>query len=46
MDSINAGLDMEMVSQHIAQNGPALVKSGQATAVRDYIDHLATGGYA
>jgi hypothetical protein len=24
----------------------ALVKSGQATAVRDYIDHLATGGYA
>ena len=29
LDSINAGLDMEMVSQHIAQNGPALVKSGQ-----------------
>ena len=24
----------------------ALVKSGQATALRDYIDHLATGGYA
>jgi uncharacterized protein (DUF2384 family) len=24
----------------------ALVKSGQATRVRDYIDHLATGGYA
>ena len=24
----------------------ALVKSGSATAVRDYIDHLATGGYA
>lgn len=24
----------------------ALVKSGAATAVRDYIDHLATGGYA
>ena len=24
----------------------ALVKSGQASAVRDYIDHLATGGYA
>jgi hypothetical protein len=24
----------------------ALVKSGQATAVRDYIDHLATGGFA
>lgn len=24
----------------------ALVKSGKATAVRDYIDHLATGGYA
>jgi hypothetical protein len=24
----------------------ALVKSGQAGAVRDYIDHLATGGYA
>lgn len=24
----------------------ALVKSGQATAVRDYLDHLATGGYA
>jgi uncharacterized protein (DUF2384 family) len=24
----------------------ALVKSGQAAAVRDYIDHLATGGYA
>lgn len=23
-----------------------LVKSGQATAVRDYLDHLATGGYA
>lgn len=24
----------------------ALVKSGQATAVREYLDHLATGGYA
>ena len=24
----------------------ALVKSGQANAVRDYVDHLATGGYA
>lgn len=24
----------------------ALVKSGKATAVRDYVDHLATGGYA
>jgi endonuclease YncB( thermonuclease family) len=24
----------------------ALVKSGDATAVRDYVDHLATGGYA
>src|SRR3954452_10503988 len=24
----------------------ALVKSGNATAVRDYFDHLATGGYA
>jgi hypothetical protein len=24
----------------------ALVKSGAAGAVRDYIDHLATGGYA
>jgi len=24
----------------------ALVKSGSATAVRDYVDHLATGGYA
>lgn len=24
----------------------ALVKSGEATAVRDYVDHLATGGYA
>jgi Protein of unknown function (DUF2384) len=24
----------------------ALVKSGQATAVREYVDHLATGGYA
>lgn len=24
----------------------ALVKSGQASAVRDYLDHLATGGYA
>ena len=24
----------------------ALVKSGSATAVRDYLDHLATGGYA
>jgi hypothetical protein len=24
----------------------ALVKSGQAGAVRDYLDHLATGGYA
>ena len=24
----------------------ALVKSGQASAVRNYIDHLATGGYA
>lgn len=24
----------------------ALVKSGNATSVRDYVDHLATGGYA
>lgn len=24
----------------------SLVKSGEATAVRDYLDHLATGGYA
>ncbi len=24
----------------------ALVKSGEAAAVRDYVDHLATGGYA
>jgi uncharacterized protein (DUF2384 family) len=24
----------------------ALVKSGEAGAVRDYVDHLATGGYA
>jgi hypothetical protein len=24
----------------------ALVKSGKAAAVRDYVDHLATGGYA
>ncbi len=24
----------------------AMVKSGAATAVRDYVDHLATGGYA
>lgn len=24
----------------------ALVKTGDATAVRDYVDHLATGGYA
>ena len=24
----------------------SLVKSGDATAVRDYLDHLATGGYA
>lgn len=24
----------------------ALVKSGQAAALRDYLDHLATGGYA
>lgn len=24
----------------------ALVKSGEATAVREYLDHLATGGYA
>lgn len=24
----------------------ALVKTGSATAVRDYVDHLATGGYA
>lgn len=29
LDSINAGLDMEMVSQHIAQNGAALIKSGK-----------------
>jgi len=29
LDSINAGLDMEMVSQHIAQNGPALLKAGK-----------------
>jgi hypothetical protein len=24
----------------------ALVKTGDATALRDYVDHLATGGYA
>ena len=24
----------------------SLVKSGSASAVRDYLDHLATGGYA
>ncbi|MGH7090971.1 MAG: antitoxin Xre/MbcA/ParS toxin-binding domain-containing protein [Stellaceae bacterium] len=24
----------------------ALVKSGQATALRDYLDHIATGGFA
>lgn len=29
LDSINAGLDMEMVSQHIAQNGAALIRSGK-----------------
>jgi hypothetical protein len=29
-----------------SRTAEALVKSGQATAVRDYIDHLATGGYA
>jgi beta-glucosidase len=29
LDSINAGLDMEMVSQHISQNGAALIKSGK-----------------
>jgi beta-glucosidase len=28
-DALNAGLDMEMVSQHIAQNGPALLQAGK-----------------
>lgn len=29
-----------------SRTAEALVKSGNAAAVRDYVDHLATGGYA
>jgi hypothetical protein len=28
------------------QTAEALVSAGEAAAVRDYLDHLATGGYA
>lgn len=29
-----------------ARTAESLVKAGQATAVRDYLDHVASGGYA
>ena len=36
-------LEIELSGGRTAE---ALVKSGNATAVRDYVDHMATGGYA
>jgi hypothetical protein len=36
----------EQIPAFGGRTAEALVKSGQATAVRDYVDHLATGGYA
>jgi len=36
----------EPIPAFAGRTAEALVKSGQATAVRDYVDHLATGGYA
>ena len=41
------GLDRaEPIPAFGGRTAEALVKSGHAAAVRDYIDHLATGGYA
>lgn len=36
----------EPIPAFAGRTAEALVKSGNATAVRDYVDHLATGGYA
>jgi hypothetical protein len=36
----------EPIAAFGGRTAEALVKSGKATAVRDYVDHLATGGYA
>ncbi len=36
----------EPIAAFGGRTAEALVKSGHATAVRDYADHLATGGYA
>jgi len=36
----------EPIAAFGGRTAEALVKSGHATAVRDYVDHLATGGYA
>jgi Antitoxin Xre/MbcA/ParS C-terminal toxin-binding domain len=36
----------EPIAAFGGRTAEALVKSGNATAVRDYVDHLATGGYA
>ena len=36
----------ESIPAFSGRTAEALVKSGQAGAVRDYVDHLATGGYA
>jgi len=39
-------LEHQVVRCHADRTAEALVKSGQAGAVRDHIDHLASGGYA
>ncbi len=36
----------EPIAAFGGRTAEALVKSGNASAVRDYVDHLATGGYA
>jgi|SRR5665213_3232850 len=36
----------EPIAAFGGRSAEALVKSGRAGAVRDYVDHLATGGYA
>ncbi len=41
-----AGYRAEPIPAFGGRTAEALVKSGQAGAVRDYVDHMATGGYA
>ena len=51
---MTCGLSVQAMAWYRAEPIPAfggrtaeaLVKSGSAAAVRDYLDHLATGGYA